>query len=208
MPTPPRPESIAQGKRLRRLRSLLHLSQAEFAQAMDYSRVSVNYWENASNGGLTSDGAMCAIEVSKRYGLVCTLDWLLFGNGAPPYFADEMRLVDFSSASSHHAVKHQAEIVLFKKQQPNHVIYEVEKSNAVFPFIPGDLLGGAWVDASQCAGQEKFLALIETQQSPLVLCMIQRKKDQAFFKTNIQENKQQLIVLDKFVEITRWWRPG
>ena len=200
-------ESIAQGRRFKRLRSLLNLNQGEFARAIDYSRASVNYWENASNGGLTSDGAIRAIDVSKRYGVICTVDWLLFGEGVPPYFSDEVYIANASVVPSNNAVKHEAEMALFKKQHPTHVIYEIEKSNAIFPFIPGDLLGGVWRQVSQCVLQEKFLALIESEENKLVLCMIQHEKDQIFSKTNAQENNQQPVILDKFVEITRWWRP-
>lgn len=200
------PETIAQGKRFRRLRALLNFSQGKFAKELDYSRASINYWENANNGGLTPDGAIKAIEVSKRYGVICTIDWLLFGEGTPPYFADEVYIVNASAAPVSSSAKHEAEIALFKKHHPTHVIYPLELSNAVFPFIPGDLLGGTWMQTTQCPYKQKLLVLVE-EGDRLSLCTIQHKKNQEFSKTDMQEKVKERVTLDKFVHITRWWRP-
>lgn len=202
----PTPEAIAQGKRFRRLRNLLNFSQGKFAKALDYSRASINYWENANNGGLTPDGAIKAIEVSKRYGVICALDWLLFGEGAPPYFADEAYIVNTSAAPISSSVKYEAEIALFKKHYPTHVIYALKESNAVFPFVAGDLLGGIWMQTKECQYKQKLLALVE-EGDQLILCTIQHKKNQEFAKSDLHEKDKKNIVLDKFVHIMRWWRP-
>ncbi len=41
-------------------------------------------WEAARHGGLTRNGAQKVIDRLSQEGIICTLDWLLTGTGAPP----------------------------------------------------------------------------------------------------------------------------
>ena len=201
----------AQGLRLKRLRNLLNLSQADFARAMGYSRAAINYWENAQNGGLTAEGALRSIKICQQLGVTCRLEWLLFGEGSPPYLQGEVTAgvvgeVLLKSAATPLA----AEIAIFKQYNPSSIIFEVGFEDQFSPFSVGDTVGGHWQSSDNWAYKGRIVALIEEQKSKskktsLSLCCIQLAQGKNFLKINAEGKPEKDMLLEKFVHVIRWW---
>ncbi len=193
---------VSQGQRFKRLRLMTGLNQAEFAQALGYSRASINYWENASNGGLTSQGAKKTIEIAEQHGVICSLDWLLLGIGLGPQLVEAVHGIPNVLFDVQH------EVSLFKKHYSNSVIYKIENEHNCFsPFSAGDILAGVWIHVPFSeVSKKEVLALVEDAQThSLMLGYLEHESEQQFKLSLPQLVSRRGVRLEKFIRIIRWW---
>src|SRR3990167_9590092 len=94
------------GERLRRARILAGIStRRAFEKKYQISAKTLQGWEQGKNP-LSKKGAKRIIEALKKEGLMCSLDWLMNGNGVPPR-PFEMTDPDFSAAGDFENLLHQ-----------------------------------------------------------------------------------------------------
>ncbi len=74
----------ARGKRLKFVRKLAGLSRKQLEKKYGISANTVQSWEVAKKGGLTERGAHRILAVIQKEGINCSIEWLLYGTGAPP----------------------------------------------------------------------------------------------------------------------------
>lgn len=118
------PEKRAE--RLRRVRNLANLSRKAMTEHSTLNVNTLKAWELGRYGGLPRDGAQKVIDRVTREGVVCNLDWLLYGKGLGPQVTHNDSLVsDTDTISLNEAQKIAEECLLFKKHYPDAIEYHV-----------------------------------------------------------------------------------
>lgn len=78
--------ALERGRRIRMLRVLSGLSRKQFQEQLSVSMSTLNIWENG-RVCLTLKGAARISSAVKTIGVICSENWLLYGEGVPPYTA-------------------------------------------------------------------------------------------------------------------------
>lgn len=129
----------ARAKRLRRVRTLANLSRKQMCQD-DINRNTYIGWEVARFGGLSKTGAKKVINRVAQERVVCTFDWLMKGQGAPPYLIYERPV---TGESEDNLIKN--ELALFETQYDNAVWMQVQ-DDGLSPFLEeGDYVAGVQI---------------------------------------------------------------
>lgn len=200
---------IAQGKRLKLLRNMLGLNQAEFAKALGYSRVSISYWENALYGGLTPQGAKSAIDVANKHDISCSLDWLILGEGhAPSYKLDPTKL-SFAN-STMNAISKINEIELFKYNHHGAVTLELNDDSMEPYFFAGQTVGGIWQSTEILSLSTKTNAIITIDGVLQTRQITKEDEKDRFLITITNKNSStpfhsKIISLQTFAKVIRVW---
>lgn len=133
----------ARAKRLRRLRNLANLSRPQMCN----DEININTyigWEVSRFGGLSKTGAKKVIDRVAQEQVVCTLDWLLYGQGMPPYLVHERPA---TGESEENLIKN--ELALFETQYDNTIWLQVE-DDGLSPFVEvGDYVAGVKITDKQ-----------------------------------------------------------
>lgn len=133
----------ARAKRLRRLRNLANLSR----QQMCDDDININTyigWEVARFGGLSKTGAKKVIDRVAQEQVICTLDWLLHGQGMPPYLIYDRPA---RGESEENLIKN--ELALFETQYEHSVWAQIEDDGLSPIFEQGDYVAGVKLTDSQ-----------------------------------------------------------
>lgn len=75
----------ARGERVRRVRNMANLSREELCSIDTLNVTTYKGWEIGRFGGLSSSGAKEVIKRVAKEGVICSLDWLLSGQGCGPF---------------------------------------------------------------------------------------------------------------------------
>ncbi len=178
--------AIARGKRLKRVRQLAGLTRDELANQAGVSKATLSYWENASLSSLSDKGAEKIVKALAKYGIACSLEWLLLGIGNAPQMQDLMfelpkpeTLPLVASASDILSNSLQAEIDLFLSANANSVA-TVVKHTALNPIIEaGDRIGGIWQSAESPLIHDKLC--IVNLNNQLQVRKVKKTNDQGLF---------------------------
>lgn len=143
--------------RLRYLRKMSHLSMKEFAQHCHLGLTTINYWEQGYSS-VTERGAQKVCKAMREEGIECTVIWLMTGYGEPPKVTDSSKLskLNYKNLESLSRIsinekkfdypmensEINAELALFKKNYPDHLIYLVDNESMKPLYAPGDLVAG------------------------------------------------------------------
>ncbi|OGT51817.1 MAG: hypothetical protein A3E84_05465 [Gammaproteobacteria bacterium RIFCSPHIGHO2_12_FULL_42_13] len=137
------------GERLRRARILAGIStRRAFEEKYHISANTLQGWEQGKNP-LSKKGAKRIIEALKREGLMCSLEWLMHGQGVPPRAFEKAEVVNEADLenllSQMHLQEEQAiyqELQTFKTHNPHAIIITVSDDGMTPFFKPGDYVGG------------------------------------------------------------------
>lgn len=132
----------ARAKRLLQIRNMANLTRTELCNSLDLSSNTYNSWEQGRFGGLSQNGAEKIISRVAKEGVVCSIDWLLFGRGLSPYvipsFSGEANQKD--ELTPQQIIIH--EINLLNTFYPNVIFAEVV-DDAMHPeYSVGDIVAG------------------------------------------------------------------
>ena len=75
---------VNRGKRLKRIRNMANLSREELCDMEGLNATTYKGWEIGRFSGLSKIGAANAIKRVSKEGVICSLDWLLCGQGQSP----------------------------------------------------------------------------------------------------------------------------
>lgn len=138
------------GERLRRARILAGIStRREFEEKYLISANTLQGWEQGKNP-LSKKGAKRIIEALKNEGLICSLDWLLSGQGVPPRAFEMNKEVSAETdlenmLAQMHLQEEQAiyqELQTFKSHNPNPIIITISDDTMEPQFREGDYVAG------------------------------------------------------------------
>ncbi|MFZ0218844.1 MAG: helix-turn-helix domain-containing protein [Candidatus Aquirickettsiella sp.] len=143
--------------RLRFLRKMSHLSMKEFAQHCNLGLTTINYWEQGYSS-VTERGAQKVCKAMREEGIECSVIWLMTGYGEPPKVTDSSKLSKLNyknlESLSKTSINEQrsdypmenaeikAELALFRKNYPEHLICLIDNESMKPLYGPGDLVAG------------------------------------------------------------------
>lgn len=147
------PESaIARGKRIQTLRKMASLSRDEFHKRYGIPKGTLQNWESARFSGLTIKGANNIVTAFNAEGIICSIDWILYGIGQNPQFTDHSsnlrnkKLYEFSKVKRHvfesETNNITKEILLFRENNPNSIDMVVPDDSMEPFWIAGDYIAG------------------------------------------------------------------
>ena len=132
----------ARAERLRQIRNMANLSRKQLCADNLINFNTYKGWELATSGGLPLDGAQQVIDRVKKEGVVCTLDWLIYGKGFGPYIVDETRALKKEQESFEEISCILNEVYLFKKQFFNAIHAQIADDGLEPDFHIKDFVGG------------------------------------------------------------------
>lgn len=143
--------------RLRFLRKMAHLSMKEFAQYCNLGLTTINYWEQGYSS-VTERGAKKVCKAMREEGIECSAIWLMTGYGEPPKITDSSKLSKLNYQALESLSKQtinekksdypmenieiRAELTLFKKHYPEHLIHLIDNESMKPLYGAGDLVAG------------------------------------------------------------------
>lgn len=138
----------ARAKRLKYVRNLANLSREQLCMQ---GSITINIhtlvgWENARFGGLTKLGAEKIIKRLEEVGVLCSLDWLLEGQGRQPFIDyGFLSILNISKNSDGIETEDQIierELALFKAKNANSIDLLVNDDCMLPEFYVGDYVAG------------------------------------------------------------------
>lgn len=138
------------GERLRRARILAGIStRREFEERYSISANTLQGWEQGKNP-LSKKGAKRIVEALKNEGLMCSLEWLLTGDGIPPRAFEMNRDIpadtDFANMLDKMDLQEEKaiyqELQAFKTNNPNPIIITISDDTMQPQYREGDYVAG------------------------------------------------------------------
>lgn len=142
----------ARADRLRRVRNMANLKREHMCDDGQMNINTYKGWEIARYGGLPVDGAERVIARVAEEGVVCNLDWLLYGIGMGPHIVATIQTSSVEGSIQDQLIKN--EIELFRKQYGDILDYKIEDDGLSPLYLPGDYVAGI-----KCQGK-KIQALV------------------------------------------------
>jgi hypothetical protein len=173
----------ARGKRLKSLRMMAGLSRKALEESDGVSASTMQSWEDAKAGGLTEKGAKRAIEVFRRKGIRCTVDWLLYGIGLPPQLSDKLfqqALLDAQEAAENAALDSSNfnlpedraivnELLAFRQHNPDAVEFIVGDDGMAPFYNKGDYVAGKRRYNDALNAVVGYDCIIETKENEVLI---------------------------------------
>ncbi len=125
-------ESRAQ--RLRKLRNIANLSREEMCNHPNLNINTYKGWEIARYGGLPIDGAERVIKRVADEGVICDINWLLYGKDPAPYIIPLLDKKNSIQNVSEDIASIHKEIMLFQSLY-QHAIYTTIEDDGLSPFF-------------------------------------------------------------------------
>jgi transcriptional regulator with XRE-family HTH domain len=138
----------ARGVRLKKLRNMANLTRKEISDRYDLNVNTYKGWEIARFGGLPLDGAKKVINRVAEEGIICSLDWLLYGDGIGP----------ITEAVPAHILKNKSELSVLKEIH----LYKSLNKNIIFTEIIDDGMAPLYNKGDYVAGEKKCSCDIDT----------------------------------------------
>lgn len=130
----------ARGERLRRLRNMANLSREELCDVDSLNAATYKGWEIGRFGGLSFSGAREVIDRVAKEGVICSLDWLLNGEGCGPFVVADTSSILAGNSRAISTI--QQEIIVFQNNYKEGIFLEI-LDDGMFPqYCIGDRVAG------------------------------------------------------------------
>ena len=188
----------ARAERLRRLRNLANLSRKEICDADNLNVNTYKGWELSRFGGLPTDGAKRVISRVATEGVICSIDWLLDGNGTPPeVMIDTTTSTKLNKQCNNSTIINQ-EFELFK-QNHSEAIFSVIKNNNLLPiYSKGDVVAGIKHYHSKIKETIGHVCIIQTIDGIIDIRYVKQPTTGELYNltyTNFKENSLEIFEL-------------
>lgn len=131
------PAAAARAERLKMVRNMANLSPAQVTENSDIKLDALYSWERGRYNGLTKKGAEKFVKRVEKEDVVCSVNWLLFEEGIPPY--KRTAPVNKETLSKNKIIE---EIKTFEKLHNNVVYTEIIDDGLSPNFKAGDYVAG------------------------------------------------------------------
>jgi hypothetical protein len=199
-------EKEARAERLKRARLMAGLSRKEMGEG-EFPIHADTYkgWEIGRFGGLTEKGAQKVIEKLKAHGIHCSVNWLLFGVGVPPfedYSGVSTSQVD--NAFEDQGAQISRELSVFKAQKNAIDLYISDDSMSPW-YLPGDVVAGIKILSMIRDGVD---CIVQLPSGELLLRKVHHAKTEGSY--NLLPHKADAEVFTdvplSFIAPVLWWR--
>ena len=145
------------GSRLKQIRNMANLSRQKICLDCGLNVSTYKGWEIARHGGLPTDGAKKILSRIIKADVICTLEWLLHGEGNEPFILPK------NPKNIHSIAK---EIFLFSHTNKETIFFEIEDDKMLPFFQKGDYV----------AGSKKYLSNIDSTINNICIVQLENKK--------------------------------
>jgi DNA-binding XRE family transcriptional regulator len=128
----------ARAFRLRKVRNMANLTRKAMTEKYDLNVNTYKGWEIARFGGLPLDGAKKVINRVAEEGVICTLNWLLYGEGKSPTISLDVSNIDNNQPEANIF----QEIFLYKSLNKDIIFTEIMDDGMVPIYHQGDYVAG------------------------------------------------------------------
>ena len=171
------------GDRVKRARILAGITtRKQFEKKHDISANTLQGWEQGKNP-LSKKGAHRIVESLKQEGLICSVEWLLTGNGMPPRSYESLHSgIEATTLDNQTLVEQNLkeeeliykEVQLFKQNNPNAIVISIT-DNAMEPYFTcGDYLGGIRVTNTKIDQYINQLCIVELENNLILPRFLQK----------------------------------
>lgn len=130
----------ARGERLRRLRNMANVSREELCNIDTLNTTTYKGWEIGRFGGLTISGAKEVIKRVAKEGVICSLDWLLSGQGCGPFVIADTSCVLGTDNNNVDSILQ--EVTVFQNNFKNGIFIELLDDGMHSQYSKGDYVAG------------------------------------------------------------------
>ncbi|HVV69327.1 MAG TPA: hypothetical protein VHE99_09915 [Gammaproteobacteria bacterium] len=169
----------ARAERLKRVRNMANLTREQMCHDGAININTYKGWEVARYGGLPVDGAERVVVRVRQEGVVCTADWLLYEIGVGPYVIPDYKSAAEKGGKQAYVVPDNEEqlitneLLLFRKQFPDVIIYTIEDDGLSPIFEPGDFVAGIKLFADNIHKALNKNCIIQTQEGKVLARKLQ-----------------------------------
>lgn len=211
----------ARAQRLKTLRQAIRLSRRKMGEKYQIPPGTLQNWEDGRYGGLSEKGARKMVEAFQAEGLICRIEWLLYGIGQDPV-ASTTQLSGKSFAP--HVLNYQdeqsnirKELQLFHQLNPNSIDCIITDATMMPFYQLGDLVAGCrrfGDDFLQFIGQpciiqtatgQTLVRILESVNNPQGCYQLRATGPEASLASAAPFERSQLLSI---APITWWRRPG
>jgi hypothetical protein len=198
-------EKEIRAERLKRARLLSGLSR----KAMGEGEAAIHSdtykgWEFGRFGGLTEKGAQKVVDKLKIHGVTCSVSWLLYGLGSPPFenHAVGFKEIHFDSDASQIAKELQSFL-----GQEGAITLCIQDDNMAPWYLPGDLVAGLKMPSGM-ALKEGLDVIVQLPSGEVVLRKFHRGTEKDSYNLLTHKPDGPLITEVKlgFIAPVLWWR--
>ena len=171
-------------KRLLVLREMTGLSRDKFHQRYGIARGTLQNWESARFGGLTSKGARTILIAFQAEGIQADLQWLLHGIGPAPLTQASGITQNANPLAHLEAQESQAiaeELLIFRNHNNDEVIDFVIPDDSMTPlFQKGDYVAGVRRYQDKMEEVVGLSCIVQTKEHGLLLRHVKQSEDQRY----------------------------
>ena len=171
------------------------LSRINFCKSTGIKPNTLVSWETGKYGGLSSKGANALVFEAKKFGIFCSVRWLLKGEGTPPVFVQNELIDEFPEA--HQDVLQ--EIALFASLHPDSRISSVSDDSMSPYYEIGDYVAGINLHEKDINNAIGRTCIVETIDNQILIRQVQSSNKQHFFRlvcTNTRATTENIIEVE------------
>lgn len=194
--------AVARGQRLKYVRTLANLSREQFcSEGSTINSHTLVGWENARFGGLTNVGAKKIVKRLEEAGVLCSVEWLLEGDGTPP-FIDREYLSVLNEGSNPAETEDQIitrELALFKAKNVNPMVFLVNDDCMLPEFSLGDSVAGIKRCGEEIVSVIGLNCIVETTSKSLYLRNVRHGQSEGYYTlvcTNPRSTQKDAILFN------------
>ncbi len=169
----PKSSPSARGKRLKTARMMAELTRNGLEDKYGISASTIQSWEAAKAGGLTERGAQRIAPILSQEGIICPIDWLLYGIGTPPQPKGGTTSIPRTTATTMPVGAPEdktiiQELLHFRDLHPNAIDYIIRDDGMKPYFSPNDLVAGKRRRGADIAALVGKDCIIETSHNEIL----------------------------------------
>lgn len=197
----------ARTARLRQVRNMANLSREKMCEGEGLNMNTYKGWEIARYGGLPVDGAQNVMKRVAKENVICTLEWLLHGEGIGPYIIptsgsmDEVGVIDTADAEDLKASVFD-ELMIFKRHFSHALTTQVKDDGLAPWYRPGDFVAGIKHYGKDILSYLGECCIVETSEGEiLVRCIKQGESPDRYnlFCANLDAEVENPVIYDVVV---------
>lgn len=161
------PEREARSRRVQSLMEMTGLSRREFSRTTGISHSTLQHWESTSTHGLPERSAKRFIKALAVFGIECSYEWLLYGNGQYPKRFNRLELIDNKlQKNADFLIREEPSVYSNDNSQTRDIAEELEfflyrHKEAVEYVVPDDAMQPRFITGELVAGIRRYGTDIE-----------------------------------------------
>lgn len=167
--------AVGRGSRLKTARMMTGLTRKAMNEKYGISVGTLQSWEAAKAGGLTTRGAQRVLPIFYQEGVVCTVQWLLYGIDAPPQMTNTSLLHQLARTTwQPDKAACIQELRYFRQIHPGWADFIVNDDGMAPHYQRDDVVAGRWRTGSDISTVLGSNCIVQTARNEMLLRHVRR----------------------------------